>query len=99
MPLLPYISDTGESLLRMFSAFSSAGAKYLFPAPLSMYGWGKADSRTLVLRAVEKNYPELTEKYRRFFGEKNEMPEYYVRAFSEKCRELSRRFAIKNSII
>ena len=68
MPLLPFISDTGEHLEKMFQTFSKAGVKYIFPASITLFGNENADSKTLVFRAVEKHHPHLLEKYKKFFS-------------------------------
>jgi DNA repair photolyase len=46
MPLLPYITDTSESLEKMFAAFKRAGAHYILPATLTLFGEGPGDSKT-----------------------------------------------------
>src|SRR6185295_14949818 len=38
MPLLPYITDTGEHLNKMFSTFKQTGVNYIFPASLTLFG-------------------------------------------------------------
>ena len=98
MPLLPFISDTGENLEIMFSQFSDIGAKYIFPATLTLFGNGNADSKTLVMRAVGKHYPHLIEKYKKFFGNSNQMPEYYREAFFSKMEELCQTHQIPSRI-
>ena len=99
MPLLPYITDTGEQLAYMFQTFKDAGAKYVFPATLTLFGSGPSDSKTLVLRAVEKYYPHLLEKYHRFFETGSQMPQYYSDAFYKKTQQLCKDYGLKNSIL
>lgn len=99
MPLLPYISDTGEHLELMFSTFKNIGVDYIFPASITLFGNGASDGKTLVLRAVEKHYPHLLKKYQRFFSASSEMPAYYTKAFYEKTNELCSTYGIKNKII
>jgi DNA repair photolyase len=99
MPLLPYITDTKEHLELMFSTFKEAGAHYIFPATIHLFGNDVSDSKTLVLRAVEKFYPHLSQKYHSFFDNSNEMPKYYREAFYKKMRELSEQYGLRNSII
>lgn len=98
MPLLPYISDTPQSLEDMFRAFKDSDAKYVMPASITLFGSGSSDSKTLVLRAVEKHYPHLLEKYRKFFSAKNEMPDYYNKAFYKKMKELGNKYQLPNRI-
>ncbi|MGZ4062690.1 MAG: radical SAM protein, partial [Bacteroidia bacterium] len=38
MPLLPYITDTTASLHAMFGAFKNAGASYVMPAGITLFG-------------------------------------------------------------
>ncbi len=99
MPLLPYISDTAEHLDLMFSSFKSAGAHYIFPATITLFGSGTSDSKTLVLRAIEKYYPQLLDKYHKLFDTSTELPAYYNDAFRKKAMELCDKYQIKNRII
>lgn len=99
MPLLPYISDTAANLEFMFYTFKAAGAKYLMPATITLFGSGPADSKTLMLRAVAKHYPELVARYEKFFSLSNEMPTYYRDAFYKKMKALSVQYAIPDRIV
>lgn len=99
MPLLPYITDTGEHLDEMFNTFHGIGVHYIFPATITLFGNDYADSKTLMLRAVAKHYPHLLEKYERFFGQSSQMPKYYQQTFYKKTKELSGKYGLKNSII
>ncbi len=99
MPLLPYISDTTEHLEKMFSTFKEKKIKYIFPASITLFGNEPSDSKTLVLRAVQKHYPHLLEKYQRFFNNSTQMPAFYTDAFNKKMTELSNRYGLKNSLL
>ncbi len=99
MPLLPYISDTGVQLTEFFETFSALNVKYIFPATITLFGQGVSDSKTLVLRAVEKHYPHLSEKYERFFEKNSEMPAYYREAFYKKTKELCQQYGLSDRII
>ena len=99
MPLLPYISDTTEQLEKIFQAIQQAKANYVFPSTLTLYGDGRADSKTLVLRAVEKHYSELLEKYKRLFATNLGLPRYYTEAFARKAKELSLKYGLKNTLM
>jgi DNA repair photolyase len=100
MPLLPYITDTGDHLEFMFSNFAEIGIGYLFPASITLFGFGPADSRTLVWRAVEKHYPHLLEKYRNWFSGKNfQMPDHYQQALHKKTKELGEKYGIRNTLL
>ncbi|SHE79349.1 SPL family radical SAM protein [Pedobacter caeni] len=99
MPLLPFITDTTEQLENMFQVFKRANVDYIFPATLTLHGTESSDSKVLVLRAVEKHYPHLLEKYQRFFSSGSQMPLYYRRAFSQKMEEMCRQYELGNSIL
>lgn len=99
MPLLPYISDTKESLHEMFNAFKNAGSHYILPATLTLFGEGRSDSKQLVFRAIEKHFPQLKEKYSKLFETGSDLPHYYRKAFYEKMKELGEQYQISHTII
>ena len=99
MPLLPYISDTTEQLHKLFSTFRMLEVKYVLPATLGLYGNDKADSKTLMLRAIKKHYPELEARYHKFFKYSNEMPAYYRNAFYKKMKELCTEYELNDTIL
>jgi len=99
MPLIPYVTDTGENLHHMFSTFEATGAKYIFPATLTLFGEGPADSKTLVFRAIEKHYPHLIEKYQKLFAYSGQLPRWYRDAFAAKVKSLREAHGLKNTIL
>lgn len=98
MPLLPFVSDTAAQLDDTFRTLKERKAGYVFPATLTLFGSERADSKTLVLKAIEKHYPHLLEKYRRFFAGGTQMPEYYRRAFAQKMEAMCRQFEIRDRL-
>lgn len=99
MPMLPFISDTTESLHNMFSSFKDAGAKYVMPATITLFGNGKADSKTLIINTIRKHYPELEERYHKYFSNSNELPAYYRNAFHKKMQELKTEYNMPDRIV
>jgi DNA repair photolyase len=99
MPLLPFISDSEEQLENMLTAFKTAGAKYVFPASLTLFGEGPVDSKTLMLRAVEKHYPHLLVSYKNLFAGDFRASADYQRELSEKANRLLKKHEIKNRIV
>jgi len=99
MPLLPFISDTTEELELFYKTFKALGVDYVMPATLTLFGAGKADSKTLVLRAVEKHYPGLLERYQKYFMAADGMPSYYRQAFGVKMKELHTRYGLNDRIV
>jgi len=98
MPLLPYLSDTEEHLHSMFQVFQQLGIRYIFPASITLFGEGSADSKTLVLKAVEKNFPELAEKYKKLFSFGFQTPPWHRNAFQKKIQKMFEVYPIKNYI-
>lgn len=99
MPLIPFVSDTKEHLDILFSSFKKAGAKYVMPSTITLFGNEAADSKTLMLRAIKKHYPELGSKYLNYFKNGSEMPDYYQKAFYKKMQELSETYSMPYRII
>ena len=99
MPLIPYITDTKESLNSMFSTFKQADASYVMPATITLWGNGKSDSKTLMMKAIAKHFPELVPKYEKFFSHSDQMPRYYQDAFNKKMKELSKEYELPDRII
>ena len=99
MPLLPFISDTTEQLELSFSTFKKLKVHYVLPATLTLFGSDKASSKTLLLKAIQKHYPHLSEKYLNYFGKGHEMPAYYRNAFYQKMKELSLEYQLPNQIL
>ncbi len=99
MPFLPYISDTTEEIGRLFTAFQQCAARYVLPATITLFGTGRADSKTLVLQAIRKHFPELEDRYLRLFGDSHQLPEYYRRAFSRKMAECKIQYGIPDRIL
>lgn len=99
MPLLPWISDTTESLEHMFKSFKESGADYCMPADLTLFGEEPSNSKTLVLGAIQKFYPHLLDKYHNYFQHRTEMPPHYRKAFYLKMEELGLKHELRNRIL
>jgi DNA repair photolyase len=99
MPLLPFISDSTEQLEKLFTEIKSHRASYLMPASLTLFGNENADSKTLVLRAIEKHFPHLLQKYLKWFDQSSEMPSVYRDAFGKKMKELSLKYNLPDRIL
>lgn len=98
MPLLPYISDTAASIEHIYSTFSEVGARYLFPAGLTLYGSAKSDSLPLMLRAISRHYPELLPQYERLFLHDSSFARYYREKLSQKLTETGMRYKLPSHI-
>ncbi len=99
MPLLPFISDTTEHLTLLFSTFRSMKVDYVLPASITLFGEGKADSKTLILHAIKEHYPHLENRYLNYFNNSTEMPAYYRNAFYKKMKELCNEYGLTDNIL
>ncbi|MBC8757685.1 radical SAM protein [Kordia sp. YSTF-M3] len=99
MPLLPFITDTTEHLEKLFSTFKECQAQYVMPATLTVFGNGKSDSKTLMMNAIRKHFPELEARYLRYFSNSHQLPEFYRNAFYTKMKELAKQYDLKDRII
>jgi DNA repair photolyase len=98
MPLLPYISDTPDVLDKMYSAFRDAGAHYIMPASTTLFGYGPTDSKTLVLRALSRHYPDLVEPYHKLFSYGFSVPRSYQNKLNLITKELNAQYGIPDRI-
>jgi DNA repair photolyase len=98
MPLLPYITDTDEVLTTMFDAFKKAGAHYVMPASLTLFGSQPADSRTLVLRAIQNHFPDKWEQYQQLF-ERYHIDFPYQKMVNQRFKNQTKRHRIADKII
>ena len=99
MPLLPFITDTSEELDRFYSTFSAAGAKYIFPASITLFGDGPATSKTLTFRAIDNHFPELSEAYRRLFAYGYQIDRRYQKELTERISEVRKKYNIPDRIL
>ena len=99
MPLLPFISDTEEEIEKMFVAFKAAGAKYIFPASLTLFGEGPADSKTLMFRSIVKYFPHLFDNYKKLFTDDFRISSVYQKELSGRINRLVKKHEIKNRIV
>lgn len=98
MPLLPYISDSQEHLKTMYSTFRNAGAQYIMPASLTLFGEQPYDSKPLMLRAIKQHYLDLVEVYTKLFHD-NFSAQDYQRKVQHTAETLNAEFNIPKRII
>lgn len=98
MPLLPWITDTADELETSFATFSELGAKYIFPAPLTLYGESPQDSKIRTLKIIENHYPQLMDKYLSYFARASEIPSFYQTALSKKLTALCKKYRLRDRI-
>ncbi len=92
IPVLPFISDSEETLDKMISEVDFAD--FIFVGSLTLFGKGPYDSKTRYYRFLERNYPELVKKYRSLFRIFPSPPKDYM----NNLLKISRKLAEKHSI-
>jgi DNA repair photolyase len=97
MPL-PYLTDTDEELEKMYDAFCDAGAQYIMPASLTLFGDQPHDSLPLMFRAIEKYYPDLLPRYRELYQDPRQQRQYQ-RTLQVRTQKFNERFKIPSRII
>jgi len=98
MPLLPFISDPPEQLDKMYTAFQDAGAHYIMPASLTLFGFGPHDSKTLAMNAVAKFFPNLLDKYKSLFSQNFSVPRVYQKNLLEITSQLNKKYDLPDRI-
>lgn len=99
MPLLPEISDTQEAIDSFYETFTMAGAKYVLPASLTLFGTGQADSKVLTLRAIEKNFPDKIATYKKLFETGYQAPKSYLLGLNQKISAARAKYPLCDRII
>lgn len=99
MPLLPYISDNIDQLENFYSTFSKAGAKYIFPASITLFGDNPSSGKTLTLRAIEKHFPELINQYTKLFSNGYQVDKNYQKAFNSRVSDIKNKYNIPDRIL
>ena len=90
MPILPGLTDSEEDLDRLARAAREAGALWLAGTVLFLM----PSSLRQFLPFIEKRYPRLAERYRRWYVERNGAPESYRREIHERLALLRRRYGL-----
>ena len=98
MPLLPFITDTAQHLEDMYLAFKENGAHYVMPASLSLFGDETSSSKQMMFRAIDKHYPEFSDRYRKWFAKSHQLPKYYRYAFQKKMTSLATSYELSQRI-
>jgi DNA repair photolyase len=99
MPLLPYITDTTDQLEKMFNEFSDAGARYIFPASMTLFGNEPADSKTMTLKAIARHFPEHFEKYEDLFRYGFQISSSYKDELKKRTDALCKKYKIPDRIV
>ena len=92
-PILPGITDGWGHLALLFEAAQAARASYVHGAPLRL---GPA-ARTGFLPVLEREFPELVDRYRLRYGSRVHAGKDYEKALQQRLRSLRAAFAVERS--
>jgi DNA repair photolyase len=90
MPILPGLTDSEEDLDKLARAARDADARWLVGGVLFLM----PSSQRQFLPFVEKRFPRLAERYRRWYVERSTPPEAYRRQITERIARLRRRYGL-----
>jgi DNA repair photolyase len=98
IPVLPYISDSKESLEQMITGAKNAGADFVFIGGLTLFGNSRADSKTLYFRFIDKYYPHLSKEYRSMYYGNYFYSIEYEHGLRSKAEEICKKHGVRIGI-
>ena len=99
IPVLPYISDSDESLEIIIANAKDHGADYVLVGGLTLFGNGTADSKTLFYKFLNRYDPSLLPKYDQLYGSGRYTPIYYQDQLRARAGKICSKYGIRNSIL
>src|SRR5262249_10469369 len=99
IPLLPFISDTETEMEKIIAAAKEYGDNYILTGGLTLFGNGKADSKTLFYKFLEKYDPSLLSRYDKLYGNNFYAPFSHQNELKERATRLCKKYSIRNSIL
>jgi DNA repair photolyase len=85
-PIVPGVTDDREGLSRLMAAAKEAGARYVIGSALRL---GPA-ARHRFLPHLAREFPELSERYRRHYGDREGVSREYQDALTRRLQQLQR---------
>jgi DNA repair photolyase len=85
-PIVPGVTDDRDGLSRLMAAAKEAGARYVIGSALRL---GPA-ARHRFLPQLAREFPDLSERYRRHYGEREGVSREYQDALTRRLRQLQR---------
>jgi DNA repair photolyase len=85
-PIVPGLTDDREGLSRLMAAAKEAGARYVVGSALRL---GPA-ARHRFLPHLAREFPDLSERYRRHYGHREGVSRDYQEALTRRLRQLQR---------
>jgi DNA repair photolyase len=89
-PVLPGITDSPKDLEALVRAAAKAGVDHVFAGPLFL----KPCSAAVFIPFLEKQFPQLTENYKRRYHERAFLPESYAKPLAKLVGRLREKYGI-----
>ena len=95
IPVLPFLSDSEETLDEMMGKARDYGARFVFVGGLTLFGNRPSDCRMTYFRTLERHFPELVPSYRKMFLGSFAPPRTYQRGLEKRARELASKYGLQ----
>jgi len=95
IPVLPFISDSGEELEETFRIVRDFSPDYIFVGALTLNGLG----RQLYYRVLDRHCPELLPKYRELFRSSTQPCRGYRMRLEEVAKSICERYNLRYKIL
>ncbi len=93
-PLLPGLSDSEEQIEEMISSAKNFGADYVLAAGLTLFGEGRADSKTLYFKYLEKYQSQIIEATKNIYQYKSFPNSEYNNGINKLVQQLCKKSEI-----
>jgi len=91
-PVIPGITDSPQQLDGLVKAVADAGAQHIFANPLFL----KPCSAAVFMPFLEKQFPHLSESYKKRYAEHAYLPKAYQERISQLIRKLRNKYRIRS---
>jgi DNA repair photolyase len=98
IPILPFISDSNESLEEMVKAAKAHGADYIFIGGLTLFGNQPADSKILYFKFLERKFPHLIKDYKKLYRIFFAPSKTYLAELESRAGEICNKYQLRRSI-
>jgi DNA repair photolyase len=99
IPVLPFISDSGEELEKIIASAKAHKADYILVGGLTLFGSQPADSKILFYKFLEKYDPTLLPKYQQLYGSNWYTSFSYQNELKERAALLCKKYSLRTGIL
>ena len=93
-PIVPYLLDGPENIEEVIKRASECAQYILIGAAMTL----RSNQRIRFFELLKTNFPELVEKYKNLYGEKENPPQDYIVRLNGLAFEFCKKYGIKNYI-